>query len=242
MFHGVVLSGWFDGEAVPPDIDLAHERFDLSTESFSMHFDPGFPCEFASSVTLTVPIEHPSPSADVFVVSPCGTWTEPKADTFFPAGKASLSVVDDAASGATTRGGELVAGRPGQLSLRTTPTRIADELAQTPEGRLAARLQVRVGPDTVKVRVPVEGKMPEIDVFRPGRIVGETTDSPNALLNPSNFLSNPQREAIRLRMVLARETRSTAVFEFTQGVSDDVVWYIRFQAERYGVPWWVYAG
>ena len=101
MFDGVALSCLFDGEGMPPDTDLPHERLDLLTgnTSFSLHFDPGFPCEFASSATLTVPLECPSPSADVFVVAPIWTWTEPQAEIAFPSGKASLSgAFDETAS------------------------------------------------------------------------------------------------------------------------------------------------
>ncbi len=94
MLDGVALIGLFDDEPTPPDVDVAHERIDLFTgsASFSLHFGRGFSCEFPSSVTLTILIEHPIPSADAFVVAPSGAWTEPKPDTFFPTGKASLLV------------------------------------------------------------------------------------------------------------------------------------------------------
>ncbi len=93
MFDGLALSSLFDNEGAPPDIDLPHERLELLTgsSSFSLHFAPELPCEFPSSVTLTVLLECPSPSANAFVVAPFGPWTEPKPDTFFPAGKATLS-------------------------------------------------------------------------------------------------------------------------------------------------------
>ncbi len=92
MFDGLALSSLFDNEGAPPDIDLPHERLELLTgsSSFSLHFAPELPCEFPSSVTLTVLLECPSPSANAFVVAPFGPWTEPKPDTFFPAGKATL--------------------------------------------------------------------------------------------------------------------------------------------------------
>ncbi len=96
MFDGMALSGLFDGDATPPDIDLPLEGFDLSSGSFSMHLDPGYPCEFASSVTLTVLLESPGPSVDAFVAAPYGTWIGARANTFFPAGKASLSATEKA--------------------------------------------------------------------------------------------------------------------------------------------------
>ncbi len=93
MFGGVALSSLFNGEGAPPDIGLPYDQFDPITgsASFSLQFGPGFPCEFPSSATLTVQVKCASPSVDACVVAPFGTWTEPKADTFFLAGKASHS-------------------------------------------------------------------------------------------------------------------------------------------------------
>src|SRR5438309_2922011 len=100
MFHGVCPPSRFYGDGTSPDLELPHERLELLTfsASFSFPLGPGFPCGSLSSVTLTVLLESPSPSADPFVVAPLGTLTDPRPDTFFPARKASLSEFDEAAS------------------------------------------------------------------------------------------------------------------------------------------------
>ncbi len=93
MFDGVGASSLFDSEGMSPDIDLLPEQLELLTgsSSYALHFGPEFSCEIRSSLTLTVRLEGPSPPASAFVVAPFATWAEPKPDTFFPAGKASLS-------------------------------------------------------------------------------------------------------------------------------------------------------
>ncbi|HEX9340336.1 MAG TPA: hypothetical protein VF992_04095 [Thermoplasmata archaeon] len=93
MLDGVSFADWFEGEETSPDIDLPHERLDLLTESFSLHFDPGFPHDSVSSVTLAVLLAFPSPLVDAFVATPFCPLAELKPETFFPAGKASLSEV-----------------------------------------------------------------------------------------------------------------------------------------------------
>jgi hypothetical protein len=93
MFGGVVLSSRFGGEGAPPDIGLVYDGLTPLTgsASFSLQFGAGFPCDFSSSVTVTVQVERPSPSADALVIASIGTWTAPKPDTFSPSRKASLS-------------------------------------------------------------------------------------------------------------------------------------------------------
>src|SRR6266487_6560722 len=91
MLDGVSFADWFEGEETSPDIDLPHERLDLLTESFSLHFDPGFPHDSVSSVTLAVLLAFPSPLVDAFVATPFCPLAELKPETFFPAGKATLS-------------------------------------------------------------------------------------------------------------------------------------------------------
>ena len=92
MFDGVACSSVFGGEGTPPEINLLPERLEMLTggSSFSLHFGPEFSCEIPSSATLTVLLEGATPSVDAFVVGPFVSSTEAKADTFFPAGKASL--------------------------------------------------------------------------------------------------------------------------------------------------------
>ena len=93
MFDGVAYSSVSGGEGTPPEIDLLHERLEMLTggSSFSLHFGPEFSGEIPSSATLTVLLEGATPSVDAFVVGPFVSSTEAKADTFFPAGKATLS-------------------------------------------------------------------------------------------------------------------------------------------------------
>jgi len=83
MFGGLSLVDQFDGEGTVLEIDLPHERLDLleGSGSVSLRFDPGFRCEFASSVTLTVLLEGPSPTGDALVVAPFSSSNEPNSDT-----------------------------------------------------------------------------------------------------------------------------------------------------------------
>ncbi len=116
MFDGVAISGPFNSEGTPLEIDLLHTRLELLTgsSSLSLHFGPEFSPEIPSSATWTVLLECPSPSADAFVVAPTSAWTEPEPDTFFPAGKASLpgaaTQAPATATAETELGGRLGAG------------------------------------------------------------------------------------------------------------------------------------
>jgi hypothetical protein len=95
MFDGVTIYSLFEGEGMPPEIDLLHEQLELhaGSASVSLHFGRESPGEVPASVTLTVLLGSPSRSVDAFVVAPSVSLNEPKPDTFFPAGKASLSEV-----------------------------------------------------------------------------------------------------------------------------------------------------
>ncbi len=98
MLDGVALFGQFYPEGALTDADFPPERLDLltATTSFSLHLGPGFGGEPPSSLTWTILLECSSPSTDVSVVAPFGPMTEPKPDTFFPAGKATLSGAEKA--------------------------------------------------------------------------------------------------------------------------------------------------
>jgi hypothetical protein len=57
----------------------------------------------------------------------------------------------------------------------------------------------------------------------------------SALLKPDNFLSSSRREQIRATLAAAKATGRKAYFEFRNGVHDDVLAFIRRNAERIGV-------
>jgi len=154
MFDGVALSSLFESEGASRDVDLLREPLELlaGSSSFSLHFGPEFSCEIPSSVTLTVLLEGATPSVDAFVVAPFVSSIEPKPDTFFPAGKASVSAAEKAGlsepaldAGATARAGTSVdrAWQETRLAIRERP------------GALAIR--ERPGP----LRVPSEKYSPE---------------------------------------------------------------------------------
>lgn len=103
------------------------------------------------------------------------------------------------------------------------------------------QLGERLGEDymsSVEVRVGSENPR-EFDVISRS-FVGQTTSSENALLNPENFLSQANRAKIQASLSFAQMTGRIGVFEFTNGVSDEVVNYIAYKAfELGGVPFWI---
>ncbi|MCC7124599.1 MAG: hypothetical protein IT178_07110 [Acidobacteria bacterium] len=64
--------------------------------------------------------------------------------------------------------------------------------------------------------------------------VGQTFGGASALLKPDNFLSSSRREQIRATLTAAKATGRKALFEFRNGVHDDVLDFIRRNAERIG--------
>jgi hypothetical protein len=70
--------------------------------------------------------------------------------------------------------------------------------------------------------------------------VGQTFGGTSALLKPDNFLSSSRRAQIRATLEAAKATGKKAYFEFRNGVHDDVLDFIRRNAERTGVEFDVY--
>lgn len=70
--------------------------------------------------------------------------------------------------------------------------------------------------------------------------VGQTFGGTSALLKPENFLSSSRREQIRATLAAARATGRKALFEFRNGVHDDVIDSIRRNAQRTGAQFDVY--
>ena len=70
--------------------------------------------------------------------------------------------------------------------------------------------------------------------------VGQTFGGTSALLKPDNFLSSSRREQIRVTLEAAKATGRKALFEFRNGVHDDVLDFISRNANRIGVKFDVY--
>lgn len=70
--------------------------------------------------------------------------------------------------------------------------------------------------------------------------VGQTFGGASALLRPDNFLNKSRREQIRVTLEAAKATGRKALFEFRNGVHNDVLDFIRRNAERIGVGFDVY--
>ena len=79
----------------------------------------------------------------------------------------------------------------------------------------------------------------EFDVIS-RQYVGQTFGGTSALLKPDNFLSGSRREQIRATLQAAKATGRKAYFEFRNGVHDDVLDFIRRNADRIGVEFDVY--
>ena len=73
------------------------------------------------------------------------------------------------------------------------------------------------------------------DVF-----IGQTFGGTSALLKPGNFLSGDRKAQIRATLEAAKATGRKAYFEFRNGVHDDVLDFIRRNAERIGAEFDVY--
>jgi RHS repeat-associated protein len=65
--------------------------------------------------------------------------------------------------------------------------------------------------------------------------VGQTTSAVSALLKPANFLSKANRDKIRATLEAAKALGKKAYFEFRSGADDEVIDFIRRNADRIGV-------
>jgi len=191
-------------------------------------------------VTLTVLLDGPTPSADAFVLALFGTSIESRPDTFFPAGKASLSGAekvglsgfDDAASRAYQAERGFVGQAPKERWIAQVQT-AGRFRPLTEEEQLAQRVGVDIGKASQKVRVL--GKVREIDVYDPGNVIGETTTSARPLERPLSWLSEEEK-GIQARMYLAHKTGSQLVYEFKAGVDIEVVGQLNEWADMWRVP------
>jgi hypothetical protein len=81
--------------------------------------------------------------------------------------------------------------------------------------------------------VSIEGFAREFDVV--SRLyVAQTTSARSALVSPDNFLNAARREQIRATLEAARATGRKAYFEFRSGAHDEVLRFIRRNADRMG--------
>jgi RHS repeat-associated protein len=108
---------------------------------------------------------------------------------------------------------------------RITPTGDIDPAAMALARRLGGQASVAI-----------EGFAREFDAVS-GQYVAQTFGGRSALLKPGNFLSSSRREQIRATLQAAKATGRKAYFEFTDGVHDDVIQFIRRNAERVGVEY-----
>ena len=82
--------------------------------------------------------------------------------------------------------------------------------------------------------VAIEGFANEFDAVS-AQYVGQTTGAVSALLKPGNYLSSSRRAQIKATLEAAKALGRKAYFEFTSGAHDEVIDYIRRNAERVGV-------
>jgi len=119
---------------------------------------------------------------------------------------------------------ETVLGVEGPSAPRIVPTGDIDEAATALAKRLGGHASVMI-----------EGfGNREFDAVS-REFVGQTFGAASALLKPDNFLSKDRKEQIRATLEAARATGRQAYFEFRKGVHDDVMAFIRRNAERIGV-------